>query len=97
MTHKFDSVHKVASLRMPVLVVHCSGDGFVPARFSEELYEAAPELKKLLLVNGATHNNSMRVGSTEYLQAMHELFGFERTHSAAEIKSRDALSLSLQD
>jgi hypothetical protein len=82
---------------MPVLIVHGAGDGFVPARFSKELYEAAPEPKKLLLVNGATHNNSMRVGNTEYLQAMHELFGFERTHYAAEIKSRDALSLSFED
>ena len=97
MTQKFDSVHKIAALHMPVLIVHGARDGFVPARFSEELYEAAPEPKKLLLVNGATHNNSMRVGSAEYLQAMHELFGFERTHSAAGIKSRDALSVSLQD
>ena len=97
MTQKFDSVHKIAALHMPVLIVHGARDGFVPARFSEELYEAAPEPKKLLLVNGATHNNSMRVGSAEYLQAMHELFGFERTHSAAEIKSRDALNVSLQD
>ncbi|TMH22760.1 MAG: lysophospholipase [Betaproteobacteria bacterium] len=97
MTQKFDSVHKIAALHMPVLIVHGARDGFVPARFSEELYEAAPEPKKLLLVNGATHNNSMRVGSAEYLQAMHELFGFERTHSAAGIKNRDALSVSLQD
>ncbi|OLC65481.1 MAG: alpha/beta hydrolase [Betaproteobacteria bacterium 13_1_40CM_4_64_4] len=97
MTQKFDSVHKIAALHMPVLIVHGAGDGFVPARFSEELYEAAPEPKKLLLVNGATHNNSMRVGTAEYLQAMHELFGFERTHTAAAIKSRDALSLSFED
>ena len=52
--------------------------------------------KKLLLVNGATHNNSMRVGSTEYVQAMRELFGFELT-AAIEGKSRDALNVSLQD
>ena len=80
-----------------VLIVHGAGDGFVPARFSEELYEAAPEPKKLLLVNGATHNNSMRVGSTEYLQAMRELFGIERLALATEVKSGDVLSLSLAD
>ena len=96
MTQKFDSVHKITALRMPVLIVHGAGDGFVPARFSEELYEAAREPKKLLLVNGATHNNSMRVGSTEYVQAMRELFGFELT-AATEGKSRDTLNVSLQD
>ena len=47
-------------------------------------------------MNGATHNNSMRVGSTEYVQAMRELFGFELT-AATEGKSRDTLSVSLQD
>lgn len=75
MSEKFDSVHKIAQLRMPVLIVHGTGDRFVPARFSEELYEAAPQPKRLLLVSGATHNDSMQVGSTAYLQAMRELFG----------------------
>jgi alpha-beta hydrolase superfamily lysophospholipase len=97
MAQKFDSLHKIAELRMPVLIVHGAGDRFVPSRFSEELYQAAPEPKKLLLVNGATHNNSMRVGSAEYLQAMRELFGFRRLAVATEAKSADALNLSLQD
>lgn len=74
MSQKFDSVHKIAALRMPVLIVHGAGDHFVPARFSEELYAAAPEPKRLLLVSGATHNDSMRVGGAAYRQALHELF-----------------------
>ena len=97
MAQKFDSVQKIAELRMPVLIVHGAGDRFVPARFSEELYQAAPEPKKLLLVNGATHNNSMRIGSAEYLQAMRELFGLGRSALATAAKSGDALSLSLQN
>jgi alpha-beta hydrolase superfamily lysophospholipase len=75
MAQKFDSVRKIAGLRMPVLIVHGASDRFVPARFSEELYEAAPQPKRLLLVPGATHNNSMRVGNAQYLEAMRELFG----------------------
>jgi len=96
LTQKFDSVHKIAELRMPVLIVHGADDRFVPARFSEELYEAAREPKKLLLVNGATHNNSMRVGSAEYLKAMDELFTFGRPGPVAEIKGGSGLSLSHQ-
>ena len=94
MTQKFDSVHKIAELRMPVLIVHGADDHFVPARLSEELYEAAPQPKKLLLVSGATHNNSMSVGSAEYLQALRELFGLGR--AAAENRS-GAVSLSRRE
>jgi fermentation-respiration switch protein FrsA (DUF1100 family) len=76
-------VHKIAALCMPVLIVHGAGDHLVPPRFSEELYEAAPQPKRLLVVAGATHNNSMRVGSAEYLDAMRELFGIGLSNSTA--------------
>jgi len=58
LSQKFDSVDKIGRVRMPVLIVHGAGDRFVPSRFSQALYEAAPEPKKLLLVDGASHNNS---------------------------------------
>lgn len=95
MTQKFDSLHKISELRMPVLIVHGADDHFVPARLSEELYEAAPQPKKLLLVGGATHNNSMTIGSAEYLQALRELFGLGRT-AAAEESRASAVTLSRQ-
>lgn len=47
---------------MPVLIVHGMDDPYVPSRFSEELYQAAREPKRLLLVPGGTHNNSMSLG-----------------------------------
>jgi len=47
----------------------------VPSRFSETLYKAAPAPKKLLLVEGAGHNNAMIVGEQAYRQALAELFG----------------------
>ncbi len=77
LTQKFDSLSKMQELRMPVLIVHGAGDIYVPSRFSEELYAAAPEPKKLLLVDGATHNNCMRVGSSAYRSALKELFGLK--------------------
>jgi alpha-beta hydrolase superfamily lysophospholipase len=75
LSQKFDSVGKIARVDMPVLIVHGSNDRYVPSRFSEKLYEAAGGKKKLILVDGATHNNSMRLGATEYRQAFKELFG----------------------
>ena len=75
LSQKFDSLAKIRELRMPVLIVHGGNDSYVPSRFSEQLYAAAPEPKKLLLVEGATHNNCMRVGTAEYREAIQELFG----------------------
>jgi len=40
-------------------------------------YAAASEPKRLLLVDRGTHNNCLRVGSSEYRSAMHELFGLK--------------------
>jgi uncharacterized protein len=83
LSQKFDSLSKMAQLRMPVLIVHGADDRYVPPRFSEELYQAAPEPKRLLLVDGAMHNNCMRVGGAEYLDAIRALFGLQPAASAA--------------
>jgi alpha-beta hydrolase superfamily lysophospholipase len=82
LSQKFDSIDKIAQVAMPVLVVHGTGDRYVPARFSEELYAAAAAPKKLLLIEGATHNNSMRIGSARYRQALEELFALKRKLAA---------------
>lgn len=76
LSQKFDSIDKIAGVRMPVLLVHGTGDQYIPYRFSEALYAAAVAPKKLLLIEGGTHNNSMRMGSAEYREALRELFGF---------------------
>jgi fermentation-respiration switch protein FrsA (DUF1100 family) len=75
LSQKFDSVEKISAVRLPVLLVHGTDDRYVPARFSVALYAAAASPKKLLLVDGATHNNSMRRGAEEYRAALSELFG----------------------
>jgi alpha-beta hydrolase superfamily lysophospholipase len=79
LSQKFDAVDKIAQVGMPVLIVHGTSDRYVPSRFSEKLYEAAPQRKKLLLVEGATHNNSMRIGESAYRRAFRELFGLNPT------------------
>lgn len=78
LSQKFDSVSKMAKVRLPVLIVHGAADRFVPTRFSEALYEAATGPKKLLLIDGGTHNNSMRTGAEQYRRALAELFGLGR-------------------
>jgi uncharacterized protein len=75
LSQKFDSIQKIKSVDIPVLVVHGAGDRFIPAKFSQALFAAAPGPKKLLLIENGTHNNSMWIGDGEYQHALGELFG----------------------
>jgi len=50
LTQKFDSVDKIKSVDIPVLIVHGKGDRYVSPHFSESLFEAARMPKKLLLL-----------------------------------------------
>ncbi|GET36337.1 alpha/beta hydrolase [Microseira wollei] len=69
--HRFDSITKVKSLRMPVLFVHGTADAMIPKTMSKTLYAAAPEPKQLLLVPGAKHNNGdLFFNRSEYRQAI---------------------------
>lgn len=76
LTQKFDSLDKIAKVDIPLLLVHGSDDRYVSPQFSEKLYQAATGEKRLLMVEGASHNNSMRLGRTEYREAFRELFGW---------------------
>ncbi|MFG6206744.1 alpha/beta hydrolase [Pseudomonas retamae] len=73
LSQKFDSIDKIADIHMPLLVVHGQADAFVPPRFSEQLFNAAEQPKRLLLVPGATHNNSMALGGRDYRKALDAL------------------------
>jgi alpha-beta hydrolase superfamily lysophospholipase len=73
LSQKFDSIDKIADIHMPLLVVHGLADAFVPPHFSEQLFNAAQQPKRLLLVPGATHNNSMALGGQNYRKALDSL------------------------
>lgn len=77
-TQRFESIRKIGEVHIPVLLVHGTADRYIPSRFSEELYAAATAPKKLLLIDGGSHNNSMRAGSTQYAQALRDFFGLGR-------------------
>ncbi|WDY55681.1 alpha/beta hydrolase [Pseudomonas sp. PSKL.D1] len=73
LSQKFDSLDKIKNVGMPLLLVHGLDDRFVPPRFSQQLFDAAQEPKTLLLVPGATHNNSMSLAGQRYRQAIKAL------------------------
>jgi len=73
-TQQFDTRGKIANVPSPVLIVHGTSDRLVPHRFSQALYEAARDPKKLVLVEGGSHYNTAWVGATAYREAIAELF-----------------------
>lgn len=90
MSQKFDSIDKIAAIGMPLLLVHGLDDRFVPPRFSEQLFNAALEPKTLLLVPGATHNNSMSLAGPRYRKAINALL---HTTPTAKVTGSKALPL----
>ncbi|WLG37292.1 alpha/beta hydrolase [Pseudomonas rhodesiae] len=90
LSQKFDSIDKIADIRMPLLVVHGLDDRYVPPRFSQQLFAAAQEPKRLLLVPGASHNNSMSLAGRTYRQALDQLMQSKvQTQAITHSTSRD--------
>ena len=53
--------------RLPVLMVHGTGDDFVPCDMTKEGYNVCAEPKKLMLVDGAAHGVSFVAESDRYI------------------------------
>jgi len=75
LTQKFDTLSKIREVKMPVMIAHGTRDSIVPFAMGERLYEAAPEPKKFVKVEGAGHHNLSGVAFDAYRSALTELFG----------------------
>jgi fermentation-respiration switch protein FrsA (DUF1100 family) len=70
---KYDSLGKIGSLSIPLLVIHGTRDEVVPFTQGQELFRAAREPKRFLGVEGAGHTDSYVVGGASYWNAWREL------------------------
>ncbi len=70
LTQRFDSLAKIESIQVPILLIHGTADLIVPDNMSKQLFAAAPEPKQLVLIPKAGHNNVAEVGGSQYLQAV---------------------------
>jgi fermentation-respiration switch protein FrsA (DUF1100 family) len=76
LNQKFDSISKIPSVEVPIFIVHSTSDTFTPASMSQQLYDAAPHPKQILLIPGFDHGgiskmiatSQFRDGMQEYLQ-----------------------------
>lgn len=69
---KFDSISKVAYLKIPVLFIHGVADEMIPDRMSQKLFAAAPEPKQLFLAPEAGHNDVAEITGEKYFQVIRD-------------------------
>ncbi len=68
--NKLDTAGKLARVGCPVLVAHGDRDEIIPVAQGRKLFEAAPARKRLLIVEGARHNDLSNVGGGKYIDTL---------------------------
>ena len=72
---RFDSLAKIARVRAPVLIIHGTRDEVIPFSMGQRLYQAAPEPKWFLPIEGAGHDAIFLIGGEPYLDRLKEFMG----------------------
>jgi fermentation-respiration switch protein FrsA (DUF1100 family) len=67
---RFASIDRIGRIRSPILFIAGDTDRIVPFTDSEQLYEAAREPKRLVVVRGADHNDEDLAWGTDVIRAI---------------------------
>ncbi|MEO7403649.1 MAG: alpha/beta fold hydrolase [Burkholderiales bacterium] len=84
-TQEYNSTGKIADVRMPILFVHGMADRYVPYEMSERLHALAKAPKRLYLVEGAGHSNTMWSAFDAYYKTVDEFRTFAVREGSARI------------
>ena len=68
--HRFDSVHKIARIKCPMLIGHGRLDPIVPFRMAEELAAKAGGPVTTLWIDRAEHNDFFEAGGRRINEAV---------------------------
>lgn len=68
MRDRFDSLAKIGSVTLPLLLIHGDKDRVIPVKFGQKLFESANEPKQALIIPGAGHNNLYEFGVAAAVQ-----------------------------
>lgn len=69
---KFANLSKISSVHCPVLVIHGTNDSVIPFWHGQELFKQANQPKQFFAVEGADHNNIIKVAGESYAQSLDE-------------------------
>jgi fermentation-respiration switch protein FrsA (DUF1100 family) len=67
---RFNSLKSIRRAHCPVLVIHGTDDEIIPFWHGQKLYDAAPESKQHLWIEGGTHYDYVYVAGHEYIDAV---------------------------
>lgn len=70
---RFDNWEAVAALEAPLLVIAGTADRIIPPEQSRQLFESAPQPKRLVMIDGADHNDLSLLAGEEMID---EIAGF---------------------
>ena len=89
MSSELDTLSYVAHLNVPKLFLHGTADSIIPYTLGRELYQGAAEPKEFYNIAGAGHNNTIRVGGSDYFDKIKE-FITRSTTPAGDTESSKA-------
>jgi uncharacterized protein len=67
-------VEDIKRVNAPILIVHGKNDSFIKSEYSQRLFDAAHDPKRLLLIDGADHNDVWEKGGVLYEDAVASFF-----------------------
>ncbi len=67
---EYPNLETIASIDIPTLIVAGSADGIVPVEQSRELFAAVPGPKRLVVIDGADHNDYALTAGEELVDAI---------------------------
>jgi fermentation-respiration switch protein FrsA (DUF1100 family) len=63
MVDRFDSKKHISAVRAPILILHGTNDQVVPFTLGKALFEAAPQPKEMVVLQGAGHSDIYAFGA----------------------------------
>lgn len=72
-TDVYPNLHRMPQLTLPLVVAHGTADARIPAWMGVKVYNAAPEPKRLVLVENGRHDNLLKHGREAIFAALGEV------------------------
>jgi len=72
---RYDSIRRIGRLTSPLVVIAGETDAIVPIDDSRELFDAAPEPKRFIVIRGADHNDDEVAHGPAVIRAVLDVIG----------------------
>ena len=69
------AIEALKETSLPVIFYHGDADDFVPSYMSQDMFDACPSRKELVIIPGAAHGLSFPKDPETYLRTLAEFFG----------------------